>query len=54
MVCEVEQVSQYHGSAVVMARVIDCCIHKDETLVYWRRTYHGELVPVGDGAVGKW
>lgn len=54
MVCEVEQVSQYHGSAVVMAKVIDCCIHKDETLVYWRRAYHGDLVPVKEGTTGKW
>jgi len=54
MVCEIEQVAQYHGSAVVMARVTECCIHKDETLVYWRRIYHGGLVPVEEGVAGKW
>ena len=54
LVCEVEQVIQYHGSAVVLARVTDCCAHKDETLVYWQRTYHGKLVAVEDGATGKW
>lgn len=53
-VCEVEQVSQYHGSAVVMAKVVDCRIHKDETLVYWRRTYYGDLVPAEGGVPGKW
>ena len=54
LVCEVEQVVQYHGSAVVLARITDCSTRKDETLVYWRRAYHGSLVPVDDGAVGKW
>ena len=53
-VCEVEKVEQYHGSAVVMARVIECDILKDETLVYWQRTYYGGLIPVEDGATGKW
>ena len=54
LICEVEQVVEYHGSAVVMARVIDCCVHNDEALVYWRRIYHGALVPVEEGVAGKW
>ena len=54
LVCTIEKVEQYHGSAVVMARVIACDIRKDETLVYWRRSYFGELVPVEGGVDGKW
>ena len=53
-VCEIEKVEQYHGSAVVMAKVIDCDIQKDETLVYWRRAYFGGLVPVEGEVTGKW
>jgi len=37
-----------------MAKVIGCAVNRDETLVYWRRTYHGELVPVEDGVKGTW
>jgi flavin reductase (DIM6/NTAB) family NADH-FMN oxidoreductase RutF len=54
LVCEVERVVPYHGSGVVMAKVVDCCIHKDETLVYWRRKYHGDLVEAPEGITGTW
>jgi flavin reductase (DIM6/NTAB) family NADH-FMN oxidoreductase RutF len=51
---EIEKVEQYHGSAVVMARVIACDIAKDETLVYWQRAYFGGLEPVEGGVTGTW
>ncbi|MCB2222842.1 MAG: flavin reductase family protein [Actinobacteria bacterium] len=54
MICEVEQVTPYHGSAVVMARVVGCGVHKDETLVYWRRKYFDGLTEAEGGVTGTW
>jgi len=46
LVCEVERVVEHHGTAVVLAAVIDGAVTKDEALVYWKTDYYGGLVPV--------
>jgi len=54
MVCEVDQVVPYHGSGVVLARIVGCGVHKDETLVYWRRKYFDRLAEAEGGVTGQW
>ena len=54
LLCRVENVVEHHGTAVVLAAVEGGAAHKDEALVYWRRTYYGGLVPVDSGAGGVW
>jgi flavin reductase (DIM6/NTAB) family NADH-FMN oxidoreductase RutF len=52
--CEVENIVDHHGTAVVLAKVTDAAVHNDEVLVYWRKRYHGELVNTEPDVKGTW
>ena len=54
LLCEVERVVEHHGTAVVLGKVTGAGVHKDETLVYWRRQYYGDLVPADPEITGTW
>lgn len=54
LMCRVEKVVEHHDTAVVLAAVESGAAHKDEALVYWRRSYFGDLVPVQPEAGGVW
>lgn len=46
LTCVVEQVVEHHGTAVVMARVVDGSLNAPGALVFWQEGYHGSLRPI--------
>ncbi|MEN8234997.1 MAG: flavin reductase family protein [Actinomycetota bacterium] len=54
LMCVVERVVDHHGSAVVLSKVVGGAVHKDETLVYWRKQYFSDLGPAVPGMRGTW
>jgi flavin reductase (DIM6/NTAB) family NADH-FMN oxidoreductase RutF len=54
LLCRVVGVVEHHGTAVVLADVLDGAVHADEALVYWRKQYFGGLVPAEPTSTGTW
>lgn len=54
LMCEVERVVVHNDTAVVMSRVTDGEVYKDEALVYWMQSYFGDLVRTAPDVKGTW
>ena len=54
LLCTVEKVVEHHGTYVVMAGVDGGSLDGDEALVYWKKSYFGEMTPVAPDVRGRW
>lgn len=54
LLCRVERLEEHHGTTVVLAEITGGGVQRDESLVYWRHQYFGELVPAAPPVTGAW